>query len=253
MPIEKQWARYEGRFEELKLPRQKFVAMSDCTQEYANIHLPKFYITQTNRLIPISYIGWRDIESMTHSLGQSHAEKRLLLELSLYLKRVATMQNNESNLVYVVSIGSGFPEGGEISWRDIVEKKKIYFHPVGNGWPKEPPNYIAFRYDGQLQSIHHIDSYLVSTDAGDIEGLPKHWDWTLTGNPKEYGGGPHFIYSLGPKITSTKTIKTGNKIVMSNRVTIMLDLLLTSETISEAFVKTKQRLGKSLVDVDIAA
>ncbi|MCG2728873.1 MAG: hypothetical protein L6276_01100, partial [Acetobacterium sp.] len=48
---------------------------------------------------------------------------------------------------------TGKPESFGLSWIDIVEKRNKYFHPMGmNGWPKEPPNYIAFRYYGKLQS-----------------------------------------------------------------------------------------------------
>ena len=55
------------------------------------------------------------------------------------------------------------PENCDLTWIEIVEQKKKYFHPFGiNGWPKEPPNYIAFRYNGKLQSIHHIESYTVT-------------------------------------------------------------------------------------------
>jgi hypothetical protein len=62
------------------------------------------------------------------------------------------MQQIDSNWVYVVSLENGIPTGWSISWRDIIGKKSQYFHPIGGstgGWPPEPPNYIAFRYDGK--------------------------------------------------------------------------------------------------------
>ena len=31
-------------------------------------------------------------------------------------------------LVYVVSVGGGSPDGWSISWRDIINKKRSYFH-----------------------------------------------------------------------------------------------------------------------------
>ena len=69
-----------------------------------------------------------------------------------------------SNLVYVVSLS--YDEFGPpgISFIDVVEKHSKYFHPIGGtggGWPFEPPNYLGFRYDGELKSIHHVASYSV--------------------------------------------------------------------------------------------
>ena len=142
------------------------------------------------------------------------------------------MQNQTSNEVYVVSLGSGNPEDCSLTWIDIVKQKNKYFHPMGgSGWPKEPPNYIAFRYHGKLQSIHHIEGYVVMTNPHkEITEMPdKEWDT------------PCFIYDLGPAIIPSKVIKTG-KIYPSGRVWCHLDALLTCDTISEARDLTKQRM-----------
>ena len=67
----------------------------------------------------------------------------------LYLcqNAVLSMQIKDSNWVYVVVLGSGKPDNCDLTWVEIVKKYNKYFHPIGgNGWPKEPPNYIAFRY-----------------------------------------------------------------------------------------------------------
>ena len=37
----------------------------------------------------------------------------------------------------------------------------LYFCPIGNGYPKEPPNYLGFRWNGRLQQICHVDGYKV--------------------------------------------------------------------------------------------
>lgn len=144
------------------------------------------------------------------------------------------MKDPRSNLVFVVSLGWGIPEGSSISWIDIVEKRHQYFHPVGNRWPKEPPNYIAFRYGGRLQSIHHIESFVVTTNIGrEVPGFAFQ------------EGAPHFVYELGPAIRPSKEVRNGPSVQQSARVWAMLDLLLTSETITDAMVKTKQRLSPS--------
>jgi hypothetical protein len=240
LPASTQWNRYIERFAREQRAWNTFVAMSDCTSEYAATRLPQSY-----NGIAIRYLGWRDLEAFGRRLGTTHMEKRLLSELALYLRGVATMQNVRSNMVYVVSLGSGIPEGGTVSWIEIVRDMGRYFHPVGNGWPKEPPNYIAFRFDGRLQSIHHIDRYAVSTNSTDLPGLPA-WDWS--GRRNGVGTGPHFLYTLGPPIKPPDVVLTGDRIRQAVRVWVMLDLLLTCETISQAYLETKSRLGEHSYD-----
>ena len=66
--------------------------------------------------------------------------------------------------------------------QDIVNKKRIYFHPVGGGpggWPSEPPNYIAFRYGGKLQTIHHIDQNDFTEAMGIYSRIKKMDDKTI--------------------------------------------------------------------------
>ena len=145
------------------------------------------------------------------------------------------MQKIDSNWVYVVSLGSGIPDKWNVSWQEIVNKHLKYFHPVGGGkggWPTEPPNYIAFRYNGKLQTIHHIDKYEVFTDpSAHFKTIPKaNWN-------------PHYLYYLGSAIKSSKDVKAGKKIVRSMRVWAMLDLLLTSKTIQEARDKSNARIS----------
>jgi hypothetical protein len=201
------------------------VVMAECSREYvATSLLPK----KIGR-IPVTYLNWKDIHKLAHIRSGSHAEKRLMEQLRIYLRRIVSMQDQESNMVYVVALGSGTPEWSKISWRDMVNVKKRYFHPVGGTYPKNPPNYIAFRYDGKLQSIHHIESWEITSDMHSIfpEVNPKGWP-------------PHFLYTLGAPIVPNKPIKTGN-IYRNGRVWAMLDLLLTSKTISEARDLTKKR------------
>lgn len=142
------------------------------------------------------------------------------------------MQSIDSNKVYVVSLGKDKVPESDITWKDIVLKYSKYYHPVGGnkgGWPVEPPNYIAFRYDGKLQSIHHIDKYEVITDLSKYFEIPKD------------DGIRRYLYHLGPAIKPAREVKTGNGIIRNIRVWAALDLLLTSQTIEEARDKTKER------------
>jgi hypothetical protein len=141
-----------------------------------------------------------------------------------------SVQSSGATSVFVVSLGNDVPDGWHISWIDIVKKRSLYFHPVGiNGWPKVPPTYIAFRYYGELQSIHHIEDYEVLTNLQkSIPELPlEEWE-------------PHFLYKLGPAFRPDHPVPTGT-IWANGRKWCMLDTLFTAKTIWEAAKITQQR------------
>ena len=144
------------------------------------------------------------------------------------------MRNTESNSVYVVSLSSGSLAGWPETIRtiDIVERYGRYFFPAtGQNWPKTPPNYIAFRYWGRLQSIHHVEDYLIVQDLRPyFPGAPDTSDWP-----------PHFLLTLGPAIRPPGETRAGPKIVRSMRVWVDLDLLLTASTITEAHMLSRAR------------
>jgi hypothetical protein len=191
--------------------------------------------------VPVLYRSWREIEALVSSAAtdsRRHAEKRLLRDLSRYLKGLMTMQNVSSNLVYVVSLG-GEIEGTGMSYRDVVVEHDTYFCPFGGGsggWPKEPPNYLGFRFDGKLQQVRHVAGYRVTDDnyAG-FEPLKGQVDWS---------GERHWVFSLGPVMKPMHEVRTG-KLYPSQRVWAALDLLLTCETVAEARDKTKLRLEEA--------
>lgn len=229
LPDVTQLQKYASRASFLQSPclEKRLIVLSECSKEYAENHVPK----QVNGF-PIDVLSWKDVyqySKAAYSYG-NHAEKRLLQELNVYLGSLMTMQKQDSNLVYVVSVANGSPDGWSITWKDIVNSKLRYFHPVGgNGWPKEPPNYIAFRYDGKLQSIHHIESYEIVTNMSKVFSEAKDEEWE-----------PSFVYHLGAAFAPSKEVKTGN-IYPSGRVWCMLDTLFTCSTISEARDLTKLR------------
>jgi len=203
------------------LATRRLVVLSECSNEYAGLHLGAREVKGVE-IIPLPYkvLASLAVKAQTNA---PHAEKRLLRELLIYLRGLMTMQNHDSNWVYVVSLGSGNPKKATISWIDIVEKKSRYFHPVGGTWPKEPPNYIAFRYRGKLQSIHHVESARVCRNPHDeFSEIPsKKW--------KE----PHFLYTLGRGFRPAHEVPMGN-IYPNGRVWCMLDTLFTTKTISQA-------------------
>ncbi|MFA5864235.1 MAG: hypothetical protein WC975_06065 [Phycisphaerae bacterium] len=224
LPNRKQLQCYVQRLKDGSRRQRALVVMAECSPEYVQFHLPN-----SLQGIPVVYLSWREIARLTRIERGSHAEKRVMEQLQSYLQRIVRMQNQESNMVFVVALGAACPSWSKIAWRDFVNRKQRYFHPFGKNWPVEPPNYLGFRYNGQLQSIHHVDSCKVVEDmhAEFPEIDPGKWD-------------PHLLYTLSPPIVPVKTVKTGN-IFCNGRVWAMLDLLLSCDTIAQARDRTKKR------------
>ena len=231
LPSKHQLIKYSTResFEKSVAKNKMIITLSECSRDYAYHNLE---IKEANG-IPIKHISWKDVHGYAKAAYQnsSHSEKKLLGELQLYLRGLMTMQNITSNEVYVVSLGTGKPDNCGLTWIDIVQQKNKYFHPMGgSGWPKEPPNYIAFRYFGKLQSIHHIEEYTIT----------KNLHSEILEMPDKEEGMAFLVYTLGPAITPSKVVKTGN-IYPNGRVWCHLDALLTCDTIYDARELSKKR------------
>lgn len=204
------------------------VTMSECSAEYAESNLPK----EING-ITIKHMSWRDVFDCAKKAKKNsdNAGKKMLDELCRYLEGVIGMQNYLSNEVYCVSLSKAtVSENSSLRWLDIVTEYGKYFCPQGNGWLVEPPNYIAFRYDGRVQSIHHIESYVIT------KNIHKY----ISGYPDFQEKIPHFVFTLGKAIIPSKCVKSGSTI-RARRVWAMIDLLLTCDSVDEAVKKTKER------------
>jgi hypothetical protein len=113
----------------------------------------------------------------------------------------------------------------------VVDKRR-YFHPYGiAGWPKTPPNYIAFRWSGAVQRIHHIDAYtVVGQLQDDFPDIPRDADTVR----------PHLLYQLGPILGPSAPLPNGAS-YRAARLWVALDLLLTAATLKDALAATKSR------------
>lgn len=215
------------------------ISMSECSEEYAVNKLPQI------KGVYIEHLSWKTIIELADEARKEsgNSQKYILDELKGYIGRIMTTQNKNTNWVYVVSLGLSTAEvttedgqvlAGNITYVDIVRKHHVYSCPIGGGkggWPKEPLTYIAFRYEGKLQSIHHIESYVITDNLHPY--IPEIPDVTLSQT--------HFVYTLGPAIVPSKEVRTGKKIVMSNRVWAHIDALLTADTISDAMDISRAR------------
>lgn len=234
LPTVEQLAKYIPRLHGKSARDRRLVTVTNAPAAYAKASLPGEMAG-----VPIVHLTWRDVFHLARSAkpSETNRNKALLDEFCIYLKGILGMESSRSNLVYVVSLSGGSEWG--VNARDVVNKHGRYFYPVsGKGrWP-DPPNYIAFRYEGRLQTIHHVESFSILTE-------PKN---TFPEATTELVA-PHYLLELGPEIRPAEPVPTGPGIPRANRVWCMLDLLLTSASVTDAQKETRRRLGEGARDV----
>lgn len=234
LPTHAQLARYAPRL--APSPSPLLVALTECSPAFARRRLP----ADVGGVI-VHHRSWSRVVQIADEAARhgTHSERRLVAELTRYLRSVMTMQNVTSNWTYVVAITWATPEGWSISSRNVLLQKGLYFHPYGQGrgWPKVPPNYMAFRWDGYVQQVNHVDSYLVVDDLHDaVEEIPA--------GATEY---PHIVYRLGPPIPLAQPVRSGTN-YRAARLWVALDLLLTSATLKEALAATRARTATTAAE-----
>lgn len=182
--------------------------------------------------VPISHLSWSDVRRLARDAALAAAgstERRWLRDLDKHLEGYVATQVTSSNIVYVVALSNQEIAPG-YTWIDVVETDHAYFHPIGRGgWPTSPPNYLGFRYDGQLQSVRHVEGAELVAALG--ERNPR-WDgWT-----------DHMLYRLGPPMRPAVPLRSG--MTYANRVYCAIDLLLSGAcaTIKQAQEETGRRL-----------
>lgn len=234
VPAIKQLERYQSRLVAGGAKRQRLVSVSAADVKQAQRQLP-------NDIggVQVTHISWGDLQRLakkSRAQASGFEEKLWLRDFIQHLQEFVIMDRLTDNKVFVVSLGrQPMVKGKKHTWIDVVERDGCYFHPVGNGWPVQPPNYIGFRYNGKLQSVHHIDSFEI------VVNLAKHnplW-------PKSTSD--RFVYRLGPPMRPPSEVKTG-KLYMNGRVWCAIDTLLSGAfpTISDARDETKRRSTKEL-------
>ena len=233
LPEYDQLEHYSRHF--LDVPNREIIILSECSPEYVR----KQKMPEEINGIPVAHYSWSRIVKMcgeAYKGSSSYKEKSIISEFTKYMNEVFAMQDQLSNQVYIVSLSNDSADGKMLSYIDIVKQNGKYFYPMKGGWPKEPPNYIAFRYQGKLQSIHHVEGYTITRNMhDDISEMPdKEWD------------DDHYVLTLGPAIVPSRDIKNGPNINRACRTWAMLDTLLTSSTISEAVEISKARINAKL-------
>ncbi len=231
LPSRRQLMKYAARDSFRAAKKKRLVVLSECLPEYVehNLDLPKTLWPSVRSLT------WMRVIAATQKIASKVGtnKKRMLREMANYLEDHTTGRNPWTNRVFVVALANADLPNGKISI-ELVEKKRRYFHPVGDGYPSIPPTYVGFRYRGRLQSIHFVESYEVVSELK--HHIPE-IKW------KKFSR-PHFLYKLGKAVKPDHEVKTGG-LYGSGHVWCALDLLLTSKTIAEAKRLTRWREAKS--------
>lgn len=225
-----QLKRYLPRLHASGAQKRLLISVSSSTRELAKRKLPT-----SIEGVDIIHFSWTDLQKLAVQASKKISgfeEKLWLRQLVQHLGAYISMNRETSNLVYVVAISNGKIESSGYPWIDVLEKDKRYFHPIGNTWPKEPPNYIGFRYQGKLLSVHHIESFEI---VENLKGINENWPETNS---------DHFVYSLSPPMKPAVEIRAGS-VYGPGHDWCAIDTLLSGvyKTVSEARDETKKRLA----------
>ena len=183
------------------------VTLSDASADWARDVLPA-----TVGGVELRHLSWAMVRhDLTQARQRSRGQERVWLdELDRYLGRAvkgrdpAAAQDQHQQQ----------PVGGG--------------HPFGTGgWPHEPPNFLALRWDGQVQRVHRV------LQAEVIRKLQDRWS-DVPETPETVR--PHAVYRLGPQLPGTP-VASGRQ-YRATRLWVLLDQLLSSPTLAEAITRT---------------
>jgi hypothetical protein len=177
---------------------------------------------------PIVTMGVSDVlreARAAHRNERQHRARLFLAELLAYLEGGGYVGSHRDSRVFVVPLGKGTSEIG-VPFHRIPYEEGIYWYGLTGG-PKVPPNYVGFRFDGRLQSIHHVEESQVFGRMSEIyPGTTKDW-------------GPGVRLRLGPAVRPVAVVRSGQ--LRDRRVWADIDLLLTSATVEAAARLTRER------------
>ncbi len=234
VPTVRQLSRYQPRLRGSVAAYQGLVSMSALPEQIASLRLPR-EVSGT----AVKHISWGSVRALAKAARSNAAgleEKLWLRELISHLEDYAAMKRTKDNTVYVVSLsGDRMREDGERTWIDVVVQDGCYFHPVGDTWPVQPPNYLGFRYGGELHSVHHVEGFQVVDDVSSVNP-----SWCVTAKP-------HFVYKLGPAMRPPRRLGAAgpnDTIKRSARAWCAIDTLLSGQfdQLGQARDETDRRL-----------
>ena len=230
LPGELQLAQYAPRV--IARGAGMLVSLSAASPQWAGLVLPATVLGVPVVHFPWDWVRW----DLSAARGQARGQERAWLdEFHEYLRKAIKMRDPADSWTYCVVVSNDRPgDGGSRTFRDFVISESCYFHPYGwgGGWPKTPPNFIAFRWANQVQRIHRV------TGAEVIPNLQACWpDIPQT----EETTSPYALYRLGPALPGTPIPSGGH--YRASRVWFILDQLLVSQTLHDAIKQSKLIAG----------
>ncbi|GFG50788.1 hypothetical protein CQY20_24935 [Mycolicibacterium agri] len=227
LPSTAQLRRYVGRIH--RRGGGALVTLSQASQALATANLPPAIDG-----VPVLHLPWTDVLSDIADVRPAcRGQQRLWLDqLRNYLRGVIRMRSVADSWTYSVVLNNDRPPGSRLTYLEYVTEDLTYFHPYGvGGWPLEPPNFIAFRWDGAVRRIHRV------IEADVIPTLRKRY-------PKmpstELTMRPHAIYKLSPRpLPPLEPIPNGAP-YRAARLWVLLDQLQTADTLADAHEWTRQ-------------
>lgn len=199
------------------------VTLSDCSLAWAELQLPSAV-----EGITLRHLSWSVVrEDLDLARKSVRGEERFWLEeLREYLRKAVRMTRPEDGWAYCVVLSPNRPGGGgSRTYKDFVVEDGVYFHPFGwgSGWPKVPPNFMAFRWAGKVQRVHRVLSHRV---VGNLQSL---WPDVPAADDTVR---PHVVYQLGPQLR-IPPLPSG-KDYRAIRLWVLIDQLLVCDTLASA-------------------
>jgi hypothetical protein len=209
------------------------VTLSDCSPAYADLKLPAAV-----EGVDLRHLSWANLKtSISTARTRSGGKERYwLTELGEYLRRAVRVTDPASSLAFCVSLSTGRPgDGGSRTFIDFAANEGMYFHPFGwgHGWPTDPPNFLTFRWSGHVQQVRRAEKHEV------IPNLQTLWpDVPVEDDTSR----PFSVYTLGPPLPMHGPLPTGTN-YRANHLWVLVDQLLTKETLKDALAATKALTG----------
>ena len=232
IPDRAQLLRYAARFMATPTRTRLLITLSAASSEYAGRRLEAIDGVQ---LVHLSWTELLQLIERTRSRTRSTLEKGWLRQLALHIQEFAVMRNPFDSRCYVVALKRApMTDASALTWVDVVEKQRRYFHPYGKHWPLVAPAYLGFRYDGHVQSVHHVEHVEV---VDSLRSVDARW-------PDDEG--PAVLYRLGVAMKPAKPLSSKG-VYPSGRVWVALDLLLSGacSTMGDARKRTAEREAKA--------
>lgn len=213
----------------------RLVTLSDCSAAYATWTLPAVVGG-----VPVQHLPWSVVKAQLRvaAAGLRGTERYWLDELGAYLRRAVQVRDPADSWAYCVVLSQDKPAGGgNRTFRDFVVNDDTYFHPFGwgKGWPTDPPNFFAFRWNGEVHQIRRVIGHQV------VAQLQELWPDIP---PEANSTRPHAVHRLGPPMPMHAPLPSGTN-YRAARLWVLVDQLLTAPTLKDAYAASRKIAGSS--------